>query len=85
MTTQNTYLDINDWTIITNYAKQIVKLHKAPKHQALFQAINDYKENSALIFILENRGIDLWNEPDKCVEAMNILLFEEQNTIDLEL
>ena len=85
MTAQNTYLDLNDWTIITNYAKEIVRLHKAPKHQALWQALNDYKENSALIFILGNRNIDLWNEPNKCIEAMDLLLFEIQNTIDLEI
>jgi hypothetical protein len=83
--TQKTFIDFNDWVNITNYAKEIVKLHKAPMHEALWQSINDYKENSALIFILENRNIDLWNEPNKCIDAMDLLLFEVQNTIDLEL
>ena len=80
---KRTLITMDEWVIITDYAKEIVRIHKAPLNEALAQAINDY--SSGLDFILENRGIDLWNNKNDVYEVINVLLIEEQNTIDLEL
>ena len=80
---KKTLITMDEWVIITDYAKEIVRIHKAPLNEALAQAINDY--SSGLDFILENRNIDLWNNKNDIYEAINLLLIEEQNTIDLEI
>jgi hypothetical protein len=80
---KRTLITMEEWVIITDHAKEIVKIHKASLNEALAQAINDY--SSGLDFILSNRNIDLWNNKNDIYEAINILLIEEQNTIDLEI